>query len=70
MKLSCDDGIGRFLGRHFDERGYPLPPFKPCWAQFWTAEDWAFTKEEFYEQKRQRYADWLKANAAEPAEKP
>ena len=26
------------------------------------AVDWTLAKEEFYEQKRQRYEDWVKAN--------
>ena len=35
-------------------------------ARIWNAVDWTLTKEEFLEQKRQRYEKWVKANLPQP----
>ena len=35
-------------------------------AKIWHAADWTLTREEFLEQKRQRYEEWVKANVPNP----
>jgi WD40 repeat protein len=35
-------------------------------AKIWDAVDWTLTKEEFLEQKHQRYVEWVKANVSQP----
>ena len=38
-------------------------------VKIWGTIDWTLTKEEFLEQKRQRYVEWVKANVPKSADK-